>query len=747
MTDLNKQIVDTQPQTPNLIDISAGVPTGRVQADNSTNILLGNLERLGTQASTIAMSNLVKSNQIRGAMLHETGKLLPEDASYATRTGAQLNKVRLATDSFLTEEKHYIANKGKETNKSVYRARIVDKYEKSVEGLDPAMRNLMDTAFLESSKLLAREHEDAFLRNNRTEAKNTATEVIRGLTAQIQDATLTNKPILQEKLDAYLNSNANRSLSKEDSRSVYAVANTADLATGNNILDSALTKNNIDLGAELQAQRENSQRGYVRLKEKEINLGWTHFHDEINQLVGSGSISHTELDRRYKIAQESNLGTTHPSYNWSDNLTRLHARLNAGHTGRQAEASLNNSYVEATSGFYIDPLTGKPITKQQQSKVNRIYDQDVDKRSVEGARKAIAKLPPNATQEQKTAIFNTYKAIGITDKAKKWSDNNVIQTQYTRFWNSSMNSIIQLAGASKDGKIPLRDDLSTTLDTMIEYEKTDPSLFKKQMSDDIAYLRFLKLKDAKMQGNSVSEAAVLISSAEENPKTKAIFTTEETTELVDDVLAALVSDKESFNSKYNPFYEQLTNTDDMKDQVSGMIGYLRSVFPSRDADEIQALATKRLSTKYEVINNELVLNNGSSFIQKAIDGYNLKYDATELKLTRDKVTNKLTPDEDLVPMLDWNVKEIKLSGQWLNFKDDEKYFTHWDNHTGRMVSFRKDADGIPYNPVVTDLGELLKDYNTDVLIPRDKKRIADEAKNKVTPETRAKMLADVAKRL
>ena len=666
-------------------------------------------------------------------MLHETGKLLPEDAPYATRTGFQLNKVRLATDSFLVEEKNYISNKGKETNKPAYRERLISKHEKSVEGLNPAMRNLMDKAFLESSKILAREHEDAFLSNNRTEAKNTSVEVIRGLTAQIQDAK--DPTVFQDKLNAYIDSNANGVLSKEDTRSVYAVANTADLATGNNVLDTTLTNLNVDLGAELQARRENSQRGYVRLKEKEIDLGWTHFHDETNVLVGSGSISHTELDRRYKIAQAlSKKNGKHPSYNWRDNLTRLHARLNAGHSGRQAEASLNNSYVTATSGFYIDPLTGKPITKQQQGKVNRAYDQGVDKQSVEGARKAIDKLPPNATQAQETAIFNTYKAVGITDKAKKWSDNNVVQTQYSRFWGTSMNSIIQLAGASKDGKTPLRDDLSTTLDTMIEYEKTNPSLFKKQMSDDLAYLRFLKLKDAKVQGIPVSAAAVLISSAEENPKTKAVFTTEETTELTEDVLTALVTDKTTGWYNYNPFVTTLTNTDDMKDQVSGMVSHLRAIFPSRDADEIQALATKRLSTNYEVIDNELVLNNGSSFMQKAMDGYNLKYDATELKLTQDNVTNKLTSDEDLVPMLDWNAKEIKLSGQWINFKDDEKYFTHWDNHTGRMVSFRKDADGIPYNPVVTDLGELLKDYNTDVLIPRDKKRVEDEAATKRSPE-------------
>ena len=215
MPDLNKQIVDTQPTTPNLIDISAGVSQGRVQADNSTNVLLGNLERLGTQASTIAISNITKENQIHGAMLSATQQDLPEDVNYATKTGFQLNEVKLASEKFLSEEKSFIADKGKNMTPESYSARYIENYNKSVEGLSPDMRNLADAQFIKNAPLVATAQRDAFLANNRVRSNDTALEVIKSTSQAINTSTGKIREQKQKELDTYILNKAN-GLSEQD---------------------------------------------------------------------------------------------------------------------------------------------------------------------------------------------------------------------------------------------------------------------------------------------------------------------------------------------------------------------------------------------------------------------------------------------------------------------------------------------------------------------------------------------------
>jgi len=709
MPDLNKQIVDIQPQTPDLIDISAGVPAGRIQTDNSTSILLGNLDRLGTQLSTIALSNITKDNQIHGAMLSATQKDLPDDVNYATKTGFQLNEVKLASEKFLSEEKSFIADKGKNMTPEAYSARYINNYNNSIEDLSPDMRKLADAQFIKNAPLVATAHRDAFLANNRIRSNDTALEVIRSTAQTISTSTGKNREVKQKELDTYILNKAN-GLSEQDLLNVLHSANTQELATDNDVLNNTIDKLGIRFSGSQQGQRDQALRGWSRLQEKKLDEAFVHDQLRIASMVQNGA-SDATLDASIK-AFEDKYSESKPSFHFANASLRWH------------QAS-----VQARSGIQRSS-DGNELYRQGKLKGNREYNpkskelQDIARDNFRGLedqaqRSAISASGGNPQEAQK--LLPVYLEAAKQEQRNLWNNNGYVHNFLRDKWNTELSSVIFTN--LKEGQ-RFNPDVEKAFLEMQEYDKMNKSLFNEHMTDEDSRLRYDRINRQMNQGQSFEEAALFAKRVEENPKLSDKFLDvdyEQDRQTVIDKIRDIHKTRPWFSS-------DIRDNLDLNTSIETRLKYEMLMKPHLSSEDAVANISHELAKEFEVMNKELRPNFGKSILDRIQESYESQGFTDEVKFKRDVMTNTKIDENTSQEMYDWMKGELIKSNKWKNFSEDEDYFVEYSQQLNSMIFFRRDDVGNNIQIQTIDLGKMLNTYNKEVLVPEFNK-LSTEARS------------------
>lgn len=708
MPDLNKQIVDTQPQTPDLIDISEGVPTGRVQTDNSTNVLLGNLERLGTQASTIALSNITKDNQIHGAMLSATQQDLPEDVNYATKTGFQLNEVKLASEKFLSEEKSFIADKGKNMTPESYSARYIKNYNESVEGLSPSMRSLADAQFIKNAPLVATAHRDAFLANNRVRSNDTALEVVKSTSQAINTSTGKIREQKQKDLDNYILNKMN-GLSEQDALNVLHTADIQELASDNKVLADTYERLGIRRTPTQQGQSEQALRGYSRLQEKKLDEAFVHDQLRIASMVQNGA-SDATLDASIK-AFETKYKDSKSSFHFSNASLRWHQ------AAAQARGGLQRNY------------DGNELYRQGKLKGNREFDpkskelQTIARDNFRQLEDLAQQGTINASggdQEKAKRLLPAALEAARQEQRNLWNNNGYVHNFLRDKWTTELSSVIFTN--LKEGQ-RFNPDVKKSFLEMQEYEKMNKALFNEHMTDEDSRLRYDRINRQMKQGQSFEEAALFAKRIEENPKITDQFAGISYEDGRSDVIENI---RDTFDKDF--FGRSFKDNLDMNASIEARLQYEIVTKPHLNIEDAVANVTHQMAKEFEVMNNELKPNFGKSVLDRMQDSYNSQGFIDEVKFKRDVMTNTKIDENTTQEMYDWMKGELIKSTKWKNFSEDEDYFVEYSEQLNSMIFFRRDDVGNNIQLQTIDLGKMLNAYNKEILIPEFNK-LSTEARS------------------